>query len=428
VDDFKIFMRLGVEGNMVADKNVILLVAYGGGHVAMLAPVARELLAKKYNVLFLALTTAGAYLDRLGIPHIGYKDLPGADAQETLTIGRQLLRDLPPSTAVPEAESLAYLGLNYRDLINAYGEDVASALYSEKGRQAFLPVELFCGWFKSLSPLAVLATNSPRSERAALEAARILRIPSVCTVDLLAKQEIEWIKSPNYASRICVLNDHVRDMFVDKGCQPDSVVVTGNPAFERLQLDETRESGREIRASKGWGKDDIVVLWASQVEPEFHPFALGKSGDPTLPRRIESSLRQLVAIDHRFRLVIRYHPSECIEFLDGQDRVQLSPAIEDLVGLLHAVDVVVIITSTVGLEAHLAGAYVVSVTGSVFSEDLPYGEMGIADEVCSIDSLAGKLADLSSSCLNDARLGSKKICMRNPTGSVVGVLESLIQC
>lgn len=410
---------------MAINKGVILLVSYGGGHVAMLAPVARELLAKNYNVLFLALTTAGAYLDRLGIPYISYKDLPGADSEEVLAIGRMLTRDLPKSSTVPEAESLAYMGLNYRELIRTYGVEGAADLYEKKGRQAFFPVELFCCWFESLSPLVVLATNSPRSERAALEAARKRGIPSICAVDLFGVQEIEWIKSPNYASRICVLNENVKKMFVDKGCPADKVLVTGNPAFERLQLDKVRAAGQEMRTSKGWGKGDIVVLWASQVEPEQHPFVSGKRGDSTMPRRIESILRNLVAEDKRFRLVVRYHPSERVEFKAGQERVELSSSGEDLAVLLHAVDVVVVVTSTVGLEAHLVGCHVVSVAGSIFSEDAPYGAMGIATEVCSPDALAGELSNLSSAGLRDSKLQGGAGYIESPTENMIAVIDSL---
>lgn len=421
----KIF-NFPVSSLMSLDKKTVLLVAYGGGHVAMLAPVARELLTRNYNVLFLALTTAGAYLDRLGIPYIGYRHLPEADSEEVLAIGRMLTRNLPKSSLVPEAESLAYMGLNYRELVRAHGVDAAADLYAKKGRQAFFPVELFCCWFETLSPLVVLATNSPRSERAALEAARKLCIPSVCAVDLFGMQEIEWIKSPHYASRICVLNEHVKNMFVDKGCQAEKIVVTGNPAFERLQLDDVRASGQEMRASKGWSKDDIVVLWASQVEPEQHPFVSGKLGDSTMPQRIESSLRHLVVKDKRFRLVVRYHPSEFVEFSAGQERVGLSSSDEDLAVLLHAVDVVVVMTSTVGLEAYLAGCHVVSVAGSIFSEDAPYGQMGVAAEVCSPCALAGQLSELSSSDLRHSRLQREVDNMKSPTGNIVGVVESLI--
>jgi len=55
--------------------------------------------------------------------------------------------------------------------------------------------------------------------------------------------------------------------------------------------------------------------------------------------------------------------------------------------LLHACDLVVTLTSTVGLEGHLAGCRLVQVTGSVFDEAMPLLRYGIADEAVALQSL-----------------------------------------
>jgi len=381
-------------GLPAATKGPILLVAYGGGHVAMLAPVARSLMARGHRLVFLALTTGGAYLERAGIPCIGYRDLPEASNADAVAWGRELTSDLPSGGSVPLNESIAYMGLNYRELVAEHGQEGAARLFADKGRQAFCPVGLFKRWLLELDPSLVIATNSPRSEQAVLEAASELGIASICAVDIFGLQEIHWIKKPGYASRVCVLNEQIRRMFVAEGCRADTVVVTGNPAFDRLQQAEAREAGHTMRSAKGWTEDETVILWASQVEPERHPF-VSRVGDPTLPRRIEASLRDFVRGHEKHRLVVRYHPSERVQFQSGQARVDTSPPSEDLPTLLHAVDIVVVTTSTVGLEAHLAGRSVLSVKGSVFTPDAPYGEMGIAVEVASPDLLATALSSVS---------------------------------
>lgn len=403
----------------------IALIAYGGGHVAMLAPVARSLMARGYTLVFLALNTAGAYLERAGIPYIGYQDLPGANDVDAVAWGRELTRHLPPGSTVPLAESIAYMGLNYRELVTEHGEEGAARLFADKGRQAFCPVELFKHWLRDLHPSLVIATNSPRSEQAALEAASALGIASICAVDIFGLQEIQWIKQPGYASRICVLNEQVKDAFVAQGCRADTVVVTGNPAFERLQQPQMREAGRVMRRAKGWREDETVVLWASQVEPEHHPF-VPRLGDPTLPRRIEASLRDFVREHEKHRLVVRYHPSECTQFQSGQARVDASPSSEDLATLLHAVDIVVVTSSTVGLEAHLAGRTVLSVTGSVFTQDAPYGKMGIAVDVASPDLLGAALSSVSLQGAQDLHAPKTDTRVVSATESIVAVAESLL--
>ncbi len=404
----------------------IVLVAYGGGHVAMLEPVARALREAGRSVLFLALTTAGAYLERLGIEYIGYRHLPEANAPEVQARGGQLAGDLSAGGPVPREETIAYLGLNYLELVAEHGADGAAALYAQRGRQAFRPVGLFERWLASVKPALVVATNSPRSEQAALLAAGRLGLRALCAVDIFGLQEVQWIGQPGYADRICVLNEDVRDFFVAYGRKPDEVVVTGNPAFERLTTPAAIEAGQRLRFSRGWDDGSRVILWASQVEPEQHPFA-ARRGDPSLPRRIEAHLREFVAAQPGYRLVVRYHPSERQAFVDGQERVEFSPTGEDLAALLHAVDLVVVTSSTVGLEAKLAGRPVISVDASVFTDDAPYSRMGISTGVPSPAELAPALLKLSvpSREVSQPPQAAAK-ASGGPTQNLVRVIDSLM--
>ena len=59
--------------------------------------------------------------------------------------------------------------------------------------------------------------------------------------------------------------------------------------------------------------------------------------------------------------------------------------------LLHACDLVVTLTSTVGLEGHLAGCRLVQVTGSVFDEAMPLLRYGIADDAVPLGALTTAL-------------------------------------
>jgi len=401
----------------------VVMVTYGGGHVTMLAPVARVLIERGTPLLFLAMTTAGAYLERLGLPYMGYQDLPGAQDEQVQGWGRELARDLPANSVVPLQESIAYLGLNYQDLVYRLGVEGAKQAYIEQGRHAFLPVTLFKHWLAEIEAGLVVATNSPRSERAALEAARALNTPSICAVDVFGIQEIQWIKQPNYASRICLLNNQVREWFIAQGCQPQTLVVTGNPAFERLQYPSTREAGRAMRQAKGWADNETVILWASQPEPLQHPFQ-NRVADALLPRKIEAHLRGFIARHSNFRLVVRYHPGEQgVLFKTGEPRVEQSLPSEDLSVLLNAVDKVVTLTSTVGLEGYLAGKPVISVRGSVFDEDVPYGEMGIATAVNTMGELDNAL--LTTNINNERSDSVETLYQQLPTQRMIEVIDEL---
>jgi hypothetical protein len=64
--------------------------------------------------------------------------------------------------------------------------------------------------------------------------------------------------------------------------------------------------------------------------------------------------------------------------------------------LLHAVDVVVTLTSTVGLEGRLAGCRLVQVLGSVFDDAMPLARFGLADAAVLLGDLAAVLDSVTS--------------------------------
>lgn len=373
-------------------KKKIFFVSYGAGHIAMMVPVLRALYATaEFEITCLALTTAGSRLEKEGIPYVGYRDFyweygGGARADE---LGRALLAELPPG-AVSEVESRAYLGSNYFELEERFGPDGARERYGVAGRHAFFPVNFMKRLLGHLQPDLVVATNSPRSERAAIVAAGELGISAICLVDLFALQEGAWIGQPGYANKICVLSEKVKKMFVGLGRKPSEIVVTGNPAFDALSSAVHRHSGERIRDARGWNHEVKVVLYASQVEPEKHPFAERK-GDTDLPRKIERYLIDMKKKYQHMHLVLRPHPSEQVEYGTLPDGVSVSPATEPLAPLLHAIDAAVVTASTVGLEAAIVGKPVVSVDMSVFTSDAPYSQMGISFGVDSIEGIEGVL-------------------------------------
>ncbi len=399
----------------------ILFVAYGGGHVAMLAPLADAVRDCGRPFTFLGLTTARAVLDSRGISSIGFADLIEAQDSEAQNWGIELAAGLPTNSVISAKESIAYLGANFRDLVSEHGTQKAYRLYSELGRQAFLPVETLRRFMQRLDPCLVVATNSPRAERASIIAAGQLGIPSVCAVDLFASHEVKWVGQAGFATKVCVLNESVRNTILSYGRDSLDVVVTGNPAFDSLTNPEIIHAGKKLRKIRGWGNGVKVILWASQAEPEHHPF-VDRLGDPTLPRKVEQVLRQLVMADKSLRLVVRYHPSETLNF-EPSPRVEFSPVSEPIPTLLHAVDVVVVTASTVGLEAALAGRRVVSVDTSIFTSDTQYAATGVSRGVSNLDDLG--------SAVYEALLGSgPSFCHRQTdktaTQQVLDVIESLL--
>ena len=373
-------------------KRKILFVTYGGGHVNRIVPLVQKLNeTSRYDLIVLGLTTAGIVLEREGIAYLGYRHLETSKNQRAMEWGKRLSENIESNLVEPE-ETAAYLGLNYIDLENRLGIEQAARVYAEKGRAGFLPLTVMEEFIKEIKPDLVFATNSPRSERAAIMVAGKMGIPSVCHLSMFCSSGLEWIGQPGYANKLCLSSDYLKKDLLAMGRSPDEIVVTGNPAFDRLADEHLGQQRESIRKTRDW-ENHRVILWASQVEPERHLFT-GESGDPALPRIIEKILFTLLKKHPDWRLVVRPHPSENVQHHNLPDRVEISSYEEEHALLIKAVDVVVTMTSTVGQEAFLLGTPLVTLNLSVFKNDVPYMESGMSRGVNQLEDLEEALLDV----------------------------------
>ena len=367
----------------------ILFVTYGGGHVKMVIPIAKRLMEQDgFQVNVLGLTTARSDLEKQSIPYFSFSDLP--IDEEAMAYGKLLVGRQGGHPLVSKQESIAYMGISYKCLVEAYGEEEAEERYLKQGRQAFLPITVMEQVIREGGYDLVVTTNSPRAEQAAILAARNLGVSALCMVDLFALQGVKWIGQKGYANKVCVLAESVKNMLVDAGRAPDEIVVTGNPAFDRLADPTFKEKAKILRSKKGWGNKK-VILWCSQPEPETHPFT-GEKGDPNLPFMIERELQKVCDKHEGWHLFVRPHPSENLEQRPYLSDVEYGRD-EDLYELLYAVDLVVVMSTTVGLEAALIGKPVVALNMSIFSPDMPYADMGIAYGVDCLEELNDTLQE-----------------------------------
>jgi hypothetical protein len=169
-------------------------VTYGGGHVALVDLVCREL-ERRGNVRLriLALTTAyREIVDRYPVGTVrrmaDYLELFDAELDDVLRHGQRLAAgNHDPTGRIPRIESIAYLGMSYADLAAAHGEAEAARLYAEQGRQAFLPIRTLKRILQHERADVVFSTTSPRCEEAALRAGNELEIPTVEVLDLFGE-------------------------------------------------------------------------------------------------------------------------------------------------------------------------------------------------------------------------------------------------
>lgn len=383
-------------------------------------PVIRALQAARpeLRIDVLGLTTARSVLDAHGIVSLGFSDFVEPGDAQALEWGRELMAG-QASGLVDPGESAAYLGLSFADLVAQHGERAARDLLGLRGRGSFCPVRTLHRVLDRIQPDLVVTTNSPRAEQAAVMAAGQRGIPALCMVDLFAVEEIKYIGAPGYASLVCVLDEHVRERFLAVGRPAREVLVTGNPAFDALAEPTAIAAGTSLRREMGGGKH---VLWVSQPEPERHRIT-GVPGDPKLPRRIHAALAAAAAATNEWRLVIRPHPSEDPSLFRPGPNTVVSSQSDPLIPLLHAVDAVVCLTSTVGYEAALLGKPLVHLPMSIYREEADYTAMGLALPVHRLEGLEMALHSiLSQGWRPSTRLQHAGGAARSVAGAIQGLL------
>ena len=290
----------------------VLFVSYGGGHIGMVLPVIRELeaLIPAVQCELMALTTGHLKAKAIRPEALGYKDFLHLVDREAACRWGERLSEGNTSPDVPMDETVAYLGINYLDLIAQFGEAGAAERYRSQGRYGFQPLHFMRKVIEDLEPDVVVATNSPRSERAALDVARSMGLPCIGMVDLFGLDSDTYVTHACKPDWTCVISEGVRQRLIRRGFPASGVVVTGNP---------------------------------------------------------EDVLRQHVRQRDDLALIVRYHPSDWTEYprLPDEARIHFSePPREPIHPLILASSVVVVQTSTVGLESAVGGRPVISVENS----------------------------------------------------------------
>ncbi|MEO8166444.1 MAG: hypothetical protein ABI619_13715, partial [Betaproteobacteria bacterium] len=299
------------------------------------------------------------------IPAFGFSDFLQPEEDRARKHGRWLAEtNFTHGKGLEYDESVAYLGMCYADLEDRIGVSAAKDEYAAKGRHAFLPIGPLRRVLERVRPDLVVVTSSPKSERAAVIAARQLGIPSVSMIDLFG-MEWDYLYEPDYADRMFVMSDGVREDFLARGRHPNSVVTTGNPAFDRLADPSLRTRGDAWRDDLGIGDAKLILWTATTVLSDSQRAEVFVELGKWLQKR------------PHWRLVFRPHPNMSY----GPDRlppgVLYGETTTDVAVQIHGADCVLVTISTTGIEAALLDKPVVKMclTDPDFG---PYHRIGLA--------------------------------------------------
>ena len=342
----------------------VLIVAYGGAHVAMAMPLRLALIESGYEPVILALTTTTQVYRSQNIPVTRFIDHVDIKDSRIDQWGKYLSKNHhKEGIGISHGESIAYLGASLVDLIDEVGEAEALARYAALGLNALTPVNTLKHIIKRERIGAVIATDSPRAERAALLAAASLGLPNLCAASSFVSIGVSFLSRADQGQRICVFNQRIATQLLAAGRPPHSIRITGNPAFDNLNRPDDETLRSQLRSQRGLSGTRHVVLWAEQPEPS----------NPDLPVAVRNQLAAL-CYQHGWQLLIRLHPSSQAHGSNEAlpSTAMVSPREESIRHALLICDTVVTLTSTVGLEALIMGKNLLIVNISEYSQFVDY--------------------------------------------------------
>lgn len=387
-----------VHPKLIAMVRRVLFVSYGAGHIAMVLPVMRALNTAHpdWELLLFAPTTAAFEAKRNGQTCLTYRDFANwYDPERLQSLASPLLR----ATAHPNVsveESVAYLGINLAELQDRHGVDEANRRYEKTGRWAFYPFDFMQRVIRSLKVGMVIATNSPRTEAAALEAASALGLPTLCMVDLFSPAGDPFLKRLHYADTLTTISQLGRDNLVSAGIPSTKIRITGNPAFDSISAPIHQNSAYADKVKLGW-ENKKIILWPGHLEivpPEFAQIADACA----FPVELQLTLVNYVISNQDTALVIRFHPNHVERFrgsmpqLPNHPRIFWSePAQRHPHRDIHLSDICVVQATTVALEAAIAGKSVLSLDNSPSFLVFPCSKQGISRGVSSFTDLVNAI-------------------------------------
>lgn len=386
---------------MTPPKKKILFVGYGNGHADMFVPILKQLHSDaNIHAEALILTLGAAVFKRAGLSYRGYKDFLRTDDTQAYAWGEKLAAEFHnPASGIEEAESVAYLGLSYWDLVVRHGEEMAAKLWQEKGRHAFLQLTVLERVFDEVRPDFVVVTNSPKSEHAAAMVARQRGIPSLALVDLFGVHHYQALAT-DYVGVLCTGTiNNLRSEWPER--PDDSYWITGNPAFDAA-FDYRGPADHRWRHTQfpEIADDKKIAVWLD----ETHYWDLEKRqwhfrSDAEIATDLDAVTK--AAADNDCHLIVYPHPSQDTKLHQAWRSKHPNAAITLATGapllypLLNIANVVMAYTSISMIEAVLMQRRVIQIKYYKDHTDMPLGAWGMAwlsdNTACLTDTLRDAL-------------------------------------
>lgn len=405
-----------------------LFICYGGGHADALIPVMKYLIKDSdIQVDAIGINLAAEKLRQNGIPCKGlsnYLDVRSVEIGFPLAKTRHNF-----SSTVSFADSIAYYGYCMSDLIDEVGADAAYQILEVFDRRTMFPAKTMLKILQKEAPDVVVTTTMNRFEAAALYAASMLGIASLKVEDLIGrinrtfpdKIQVETneererliangiqpqqiilksiLKSPivmDYCNHVyqrqidtrptgfAVLCEYAKNEIKKRGIAPDSIYITGQPAFDQHPWYLEHTDRNVVCMELGLSSDKSIVTFMSQPNEER-----------------EAVFKTLIAaakkIDvNKVHVVVKLHPNEdgkIQQLIMDEENIHTFKLVKNIDAreLLAISDLVITVSSTTGLEAAVMGKPLVYINVTDKEDYIPFADMGIGIRCSSSEELAEQL-------------------------------------
>lgn len=295
----------------------------------------------------------------------------------------------------------------YRVIPCAYAQAVS--LWQSQGIAAIEAGGLAAALADADLLLAATSVNAENLELDAVAWAQSKGIPSLAVLDFWSNYRRRFLADGRrvLADRLAVMDELARREMVDEGFPADRLVVTGQPAFDRLALAHDRFTPQRrsaLRSGIGVEADARLVLFVSQPfadihgSPEAARAALGFDEHEVLTLACAALSSLAHAHNVPIVLALRPHPREpddkFAEIQEDDFRVAIWKTQDQLEAALSA-DLVLGMNSALLYEATLMGRPVVSLQPGLKGLDpLPSNRSGRSIAVYDPDKLRTVLEKL----------------------------------
>lgn len=364
---------------------------YGGGHVMIVVPTAKELLRRKDKPIIIGFAAAIPILEKSGLQYKTLKDymfLFEKEKTEIMVLGERLAEsNHNKHSDIDYIQTVLYYGISMYFLIKEKGEKEAWKKFNEENRKAFLPVEVLDRIIKFEKPDIVTATCNVRMELAGVLASKKNSIPSlyICDADYM-------IDNHEVLDYMTTFNEMHKKRYLDAGFNEKKLFVTGHPAFDFLFYIDQKVARKKIEKDFLVPERKKIILWISrQINNDII--------------KVYYEFLQLAKQNEDLFVIIKLHPV-------SQDISDFNVTDDDLLlqnfkvikhyntqELLAAADLVFVHDSTCGQEAILLNKKLVVINISSLYYGVRYADKNAA---FSLDSLDG-LESLTKKVLNNKK-------------------------